>query len=252
MHQRQHEPIYANCPDTRIPLRSQEWVKSFETAACANEPTQVQEAHSLKAKGSTNGIILNSWSSSDLIIRLTDTYTTDELVRMSIWTLRAFGPARSHTHTGLRDRAMLLLSTTIAFRGNSSRLVLLSDLFFREIPMGTIGEGVKLQVGALSMMMTTSTVLILVYDINRHWESWPISRKQMLLAVSTSMAYFATVFLNSARLGALDFISLAISTSLESACHLLLISMIPSTPNMAGATGTNFSCSLEKEINLKE
>ena len=51
----QHEPIYANCPDTRIPLRSQEWVKSFETAACANEPTRIQEAHILKAKGAANG-----------------------------------------------------------------------------------------------------------------------------------------------------------------------------------------------------
>lgn len=65
---------------------------------------------------------------------------------MSNWTLQAFGPARLHTHTGLRDRAMLLLSTTIAFRGNSTRLLLFSDLFFRNIPMGNIGEGVALQV----------------------------------------------------------------------------------------------------------
>lgn len=57
MLQHQHEPVYANCADTRIPLRGQEWVKSFETAACANEPTRIQEAHILKAKGAMNGTI---------------------------------------------------------------------------------------------------------------------------------------------------------------------------------------------------
>ena len=86
---------------------------------------------------------------------------------MSIWTLRAFGPARSHTHTGLRDRAMLLLSTTIAFRGNSSRLVLLSDLFFREIPMGTIGEGVKLQVGPFIFNIGINLIVVSVYVFDK-------------------------------------------------------------------------------------
>ena len=65
---------------------------------------------------------------------------------MSVWALQSFRPQKIQTHTGIRDRAMLLLTTTLAFRGNSSRLALLSDLFFRSVPMGTIGRDVKLQV----------------------------------------------------------------------------------------------------------
>ncbi len=55
MHAHQHEAEYFNCPDTRTPLRSQDIVKMYETAACANEPKRIQEAHILKAKGTLNG-----------------------------------------------------------------------------------------------------------------------------------------------------------------------------------------------------
>lgn len=129
MHEHQHEDIYFNCPETRIPLRSRDWVKSFEKATEASEPKRIQESHLLKAKGTIN-----------------DTYTTDELIRMSVWAIASVGQQKLQLHTGIRDRAMLLLSTTVAFRGNSSRLALLSDLFFRSMPMGNIGRNVKLQV----------------------------------------------------------------------------------------------------------
>lgn len=72
---------------------------------------------------------------------------------MSVWTLRTFGPSKTQVHIGIRDRAMLLLSTTVAFRGNSSRLTLLSDLFFRSIPMGNIGPNVELQVRILYLFI---------------------------------------------------------------------------------------------------
>lgn len=57
IHEHQHEPEYFNCPDTRIPLRSQDIVKIFETSASASEPKRIQNAHLLKAKGTVNGKI---------------------------------------------------------------------------------------------------------------------------------------------------------------------------------------------------
>lgn len=43
----------------------------------------------------------------------------------------------------LRDRAMLLLSAATAFRGDSARMLLWSDLFKTEVPMVDRGAGVK-------------------------------------------------------------------------------------------------------------
>ncbi|KAF9471271.1 hypothetical protein BDN70DRAFT_901472 [Pholiota conissans] len=108
MLEHQHELEYANCPETQKPLRSQEWIKTYEKVACANM------------------------------------YTFEEIMRMSVWTLQSFGPSKLQVHVGLRDCAMLLLSTMVAFRGNSSRLALFSDLFFQSIPMGNIGLDVNL------------------------------------------------------------------------------------------------------------
>lgn len=67
-------------------------------------------------------------------------------MRMSVWALQASGSSNLQTQIGLRDRAMLLLSTTLGFRGNSSRMVQLSDLFFRDVAMMNIGTDVTLQV----------------------------------------------------------------------------------------------------------
>ena len=65
--------------------------------------------------------------------KLTDTYTKDELERCSLFCLTDFsGP--KEVFVGLRDRAMLLLSTTTAFRGASCRAVELSDLFPSSLP----------------------------------------------------------------------------------------------------------------------
>lgn len=55
MLEHQHEPEYFNCPDTRVPLRSQDMVKIFEITSCASEPKRIQESHLLKAKGTING-----------------------------------------------------------------------------------------------------------------------------------------------------------------------------------------------------
>ncbi|PPQ70700.1 hypothetical protein CVT25_010617 [Psilocybe cyanescens] len=127
MKEHQHEPLYQNCPDTRISLRDQDWVKKFEEAASAREPQRIADAHTAKSKGT-----------------LADTYKTEELIRMSNWNLQAFGPAKTQTHLGIRDRLMLLLSTNAAFRGDSTRRILWSDLFTRNMPMPNMGPNVEI------------------------------------------------------------------------------------------------------------
>lgn len=78
---------------------------------------------------------------------LTDTYTSEELIRCSVWCLTDFSGPRQ-VFIGLRDHAMLLLSLTTAFRGESSRNLLLSDLFMMQVPMNEIGLGITVPVSS--------------------------------------------------------------------------------------------------------
>jgi len=55
MRSHQHDALYRDCPETQIPLRNQDWVKLYETAASANEPTRIKQAHTMKTKGTGAG-----------------------------------------------------------------------------------------------------------------------------------------------------------------------------------------------------
>ena len=74
-----------------------------------------------------------------------DTYTAQELVRCSAWCLTEFTGTKQ-VFVGIRDRAMLLLSSTTAFRGESCRILEWSDLFLSSIPMDDIQPGYKVPV----------------------------------------------------------------------------------------------------------
>lgn len=161
MKEHQHEPLYANSPDTRLLLREQDWVKLYEKASCANEPTRIKDAHATKAKGTTAGELFKSTTlvcmdRTHIVLIIIDTYTTDETKRISNYTLQAFGPALHNTHLGLRDRALFLIPTNTAFRGDSTRRVLWSDFFSKSIPMPLIHEDAELDV---SYSMSTHCLL---------------------------------------------------------------------------------------------
>ena len=68
-----------------------------------------------------------------------DTYTVDELKQASMWCLKDRKTAASLL-LGVRDRCMLLLSTSTAFRGDSSRSLLFSDLSMRDVPMPELSD----------------------------------------------------------------------------------------------------------------
>jgi len=156
MKDHQHLPEYQSCPETRVALRDQEWVKVYETAASANEPTRIKNAHALKSKGTSAGRF-SQCSSLQVQVqsKFLDTYTKEEMVRMSTWALQAFGPSKAQVHLGIRDRAMVLLSTNIAFRGDSTRRLLWSDLFMLNLPMVTIAPDAELPVRLVFIFMLT-------------------------------------------------------------------------------------------------
>lgn len=80
------------------------------------------------------------------MLKILDTYTKEEVIRMSTWALQAFGPSKAQVHIGLRDRAMVLLATNTAFRGDSTRRLLWSDLFKIDMPMNMVGPEAEVPV----------------------------------------------------------------------------------------------------------
>jgi hypothetical protein len=89
----------------------------------------------------------------------TDTYTTDQLVKSSVWCLTDFSGPR-HTFIGIRDRAMLLMSSTLAFRGDSARNVLWSDLFSNDVPMDDIDLGAHVKVSPTFFILLPKLIVL--------------------------------------------------------------------------------------------
>jgi hypothetical protein len=79
---------------------------------------------------------------------LIDTYTLDELVQVSKWCLTHPTTIKALT-TWLRDRAMHLLCTASAYRGENVREVGLSDLFIRDVQNVSAGYESKIMVSLL-------------------------------------------------------------------------------------------------------
>lgn len=112
-----------NNAEAQVSLRSDLRISELEKAAKHNEPKRIEDSQLLKAAGSS-----------------ADTYTEDELKRISWWCFSTpKTPREIHTH--LRDRAMVLWSAATAFRGNSARILLWSDLYTSKVPMHELGMG---------------------------------------------------------------------------------------------------------------
>ncbi|KAJ7835604.1 hypothetical protein B0H13DRAFT_2108070 [Mycena leptocephala] len=118
-----NEHLYRDVPQAEVGLRLDSRIKTFESAAAHKEPERVKMAHTLKATG-TNA----------------DTFTAEELMRCAGWCITDVkGP--HNIYIGLRDRAMLLTSCSIAFRDDSTRNLLLSDLFATDVVFNAKGLG---------------------------------------------------------------------------------------------------------------
>jgi hypothetical protein len=62
-----------------------------------------------------------------------------------MWCLQSYSGTQ-YVYVGLRDAALLLLSTSMAVRGGSARILRWSDFFMSEIPMHNICAGKKVPV----------------------------------------------------------------------------------------------------------
>ncbi|KAJ7601852.1 hypothetical protein DFH06DRAFT_1399914 [Mycena polygramma] len=119
--------LYRDVPEAQVSLRSDSRIKTLEAAFAHNEPERVKKAHALKASGTR-----------------ADTYTDTQLSTLATSGLDSKGPTA--IWRAMRDRAMLLTSSSLAFRGDSSRSLLWSDMFSYDVPMHAKGRGTKLRV----------------------------------------------------------------------------------------------------------
>ncbi|KAJ6629729.1 hypothetical protein B0H10DRAFT_2208694 [Mycena sp. CBHHK59/15] len=118
-----NQHLYPDVREAQIGLRFDCRIKTFETAAAHKEPQRIKMSHTLKAKG-TNA----------------DTFSSADLKRCAGWCLTDFkGPM--DIYIGIRDREMLLTSCSVAFHGDSTRSLLLSDLFITDVIINAKGLG---------------------------------------------------------------------------------------------------------------
>ena len=87
----------------------------------------------------------------------TDTFSdVDELTKASMHYLE--NPESStpyKVHLGIRDRAMFMLPTAMAFRGDNTRNIHLNDIFLRDIPLVDISLTFKAKVCLLYYSMSS-------------------------------------------------------------------------------------------------
>lgn len=64
---------------------------------------------------------------------------------------------------GARDRCMLLLSTSTAFRGDSTRSLLFSDLSIRDVPMPELSDHTSGVAAAIEVRRRLLSILVVWY-----------------------------------------------------------------------------------------
>ncbi|KAF7369757.1 hypothetical protein MVEN_00307500 [Mycena venus] len=127
--------LHRHIPEAQVTLRSDSRIKTLEAAFAHNEPERTKKAHALKAAGTR-----------------ADTYTDTQLSKLAMSGLDSKGPTT--IWRAMRDRAMLLTSSSTAFRGDSSRSLLWSDMYCCDVPMHAKGQGEKLR--ALTLIADNS------------------------------------------------------------------------------------------------
>ncbi|KAK7024129.1 hypothetical protein R3P38DRAFT_3270510 [Favolaschia claudopus] len=127
--------LYRHIPESQVSLRTDNRIKTLEEAFAHNEPERTKKAHSLKATGTR-----------------ADTYTDVQLSQLASSGLDTKGPMA--IWRAMRDRAMVLTSSSTAFRGDNSRTLLWSDMYCYDVPMHAKGHGTKLR--ALTLIADNS------------------------------------------------------------------------------------------------
>jgi hypothetical protein len=113
------------------------------------------------------------------VLTSTDTYTIIELRQCAAWCSTKFS-GRTSVYLGLRDRAMLLMGAATAFRGDSARILLWSDLFKTSI---ILGDDIEAPVCASFIFARGACFIILCRFLVR----WQTMQSTIKLVALTSM-----------------------------------------------------------------
>ncbi|KAF9063616.1 hypothetical protein BDP27DRAFT_1367866 [Rhodocollybia butyracea] len=124
----QHEKVYRDCLESQKPLRSDRRVTTFEKFAHRNEHLWASNGEKMKTQGPVSA-----------------SYTPAQLKQLSVSALQPARKTRISTAKSLRDRAIILLCSTMAFRGDSVRGLEISDLGVEDLPMPAIAPGVTVK-----------------------------------------------------------------------------------------------------------
>ncbi|KAG6905462.1 hypothetical protein DXG01_002541, partial [Tephrocybe rancida] len=124
---REHENIYEGNPEALRHLRDDDRIRAYEDSARSSERDRISDEQTSTARGTVAGKCY--------------TYTREEIIRVSMWCFRFRGGAHN-THLGVRDRTMLLLSASVAFRGDNIRSLLLSDIYLQDVRLVELGPDV--------------------------------------------------------------------------------------------------------------
>nr|GAT42467.1 predicted protein [Mycena chlorophos] len=122
--------LHKDIPDWDKPLRTDSRIKGIEKNAAHKEVERIQMAHTLKAAGTH-----------------ADTFTILQHRQLSSSFFSHKG--RHNIYLAMRDRCMHLTQASVAFRGDSSRSLLWSDLYHCEIPVPSKGLDAKIHALAL-------------------------------------------------------------------------------------------------------
>ncbi|KAJ7885959.1 hypothetical protein B0H14DRAFT_3431588 [Mycena olivaceomarginata] len=129
--------LYREIPEAQVNLRSDSRIKTLEAVFAHNEPERIKKAHSLKAVGTR-----------------ADTYTETQLSQLATSGPGLDSKGPTAIWRVMRDRAMVLTSSSTAFRGDSSRSLLWSDMYCYDVPMQARGAGKKVR--ALTLIADNS------------------------------------------------------------------------------------------------
>lgn len=105
-----------------------------------NEPKRQAESQEMKKFGQLHvrQVIIPRLQLRILKIFL-ETFTESQLFELSMSYFEDCRRTAKEIYMSMRDRAMLLFSSSMAFRGDSTRSILLSDLGYQEVPMLDMG-----------------------------------------------------------------------------------------------------------------
>ena len=153
----------------------------FEKLADAKEPERLSQMHINKADG-IQSCTYYTWLrlGTDYLfqLRFSVTYSESDLIRASVHFLeKPSAETPSKIHVALRSRAMVLISSCMAFRGDNTRNILWSDLFLRDIPLVDIGLDYMAPVSTPNDITTNYIYWCIQLKFRRSWSFQTKERK---------------------------------------------------------------------------